>query len=961
MSVTPAVSTTYTATVWESVNPGTPGTPQTQTFAVGGSTCTGWSTDKGTISGWCGWDTPTVTKICQDRGYNSYVSYAQGGGGGPTCSWYGAGTGWRCDSSCKSCAGQTLTSVTCANPTSPSGGTGPSGAGASAQCSVTVTVNPPTPVNGCIRVVKETYDTNGNPLTPVAQFTFKLDGNAATTQNDSNGDALFSNVTPGTHTVTEVIPNSNWTQLSVTPSNGTVIVPQGPTCATVVFKNKQVVQAPPPITVKATKIVCDSETDLPNWSGGANITASTASDFLATHPNCHAEPNWTFEWANEGTGNPGDNQGAGGSGWTAFATDSNGIATAVINSITGGKIWVREQMKSGYVPFSGVLGGNNSAEMWCHTDVLNYDNYDLIDNPQAGQTYHCVAFNAPEPPPPGDGCINVIKETYDTNGNPLSSVAQFTFNLDGNAATTQNDSNGDARFNGVAPGQHTVTEIVPATWTQLSVTPANGVVTVAPGSSCATVVFKNKQVITTPAPVCSISVSKSPINTGESIDVSWSSVNATSGFITGGVGTTSPVSGGSMTVFPADDTTYTGTFIGLNGKTACSASVDVQIGGGGCQGNCGGGLNQPNVVLATTQKPGEQPFAFVYLSQVPYTGFEAGPVLSAFYWLMLALWSAAAAYAIRAFGLLDLVKRKLSGIVNHSGGYAAVPEEREADENQYAYFSGSAAATFAAPLAAPVRVVTEPQRAAYPSNTVVPASVVSAAAPVITPAPIVEDETLLVDKLETRAHAAGVLVSPEALRFASRLKNDAAGTLKMFGTILEKAVQTYPREEGWVLLSKDRVMTLADEIDGVVITPTFAHSQADSGQLTAESRNANSKPRMVSGTTISVPASLDVSLDVNAFVSAILSGNREQAFGAIRHGRVEELMAGAVTALDSLYRSRVEGKMPGDAVLARAAQEFSGPALENIISILAGAVDATYSSPETAAKLALTKIFTSLS
>jgi hypothetical protein len=45
-----------------------------------------------------------------------------------------------------------------------------------------------------------------------------------------------------------------------------------------------------------------------------------------------------------------------------------------------------------------------------------------------------------------------------------------------------------------------VTESIPAGWQQLTVTPQNGTVVVAPGPHCAVVTFKNKQVLP-PAPV----------------------------------------------------------------------------------------------------------------------------------------------------------------------------------------------------------------------------------------------------------------------------------------------------------------------------------------------------------------------------------------------------------------------------------------------------------------------------
>ncbi len=113
-----------------------------------------------------------------------------------------------------------------------------------------------------------------------------------------------------------------------------------------------------------------------------------------------------------------------------------------------------------------------------------------------------------------DGCIDVIKETYDTAGNILTPVTQFSFtvnanlsgsNSSGGSTTIQNDGGGRARFVPMAPGTYTVTEVVPSTWTQLSVTPANGVVTVTAGSQCAVVTFKNRQTVASSSSSLSVS------------------------------------------------------------------------------------------------------------------------------------------------------------------------------------------------------------------------------------------------------------------------------------------------------------------------------------------------------------------------------------------------------------------------------------------------------------------------
>ncbi len=164
-------------------------------------------------------------------------------------------------------------------------------------------------------------------------------------------------------------------------------------------ENQCVPKEPEPetATISALKIVCPTEDLLPNWGyGAADITADTASEFLEENPSCRLA-NWTFEWAPNGTSNPGDNVGDADGAWTEF--DSIAPTPALAYVPAGSLIWVREQFESGYVPFSGDIteprDQDVSAEFYCSNDVLNYDNYDFINPVEAGKTYHCVGFNAP--------------------------------------------------------------------------------------------------------------------------------------------------------------------------------------------------------------------------------------------------------------------------------------------------------------------------------------------------------------------------------------------------------------------------------------------------------------------------------------------------------------------------------------------------------------------------------------
>ncbi|MEK7530840.1 MAG: isopeptide-forming domain-containing fimbrial protein, partial [Patescibacteria group bacterium] len=282
-----------------------------------------------------------------------------------------------------------------------------------------------------------------------------------------------------------------------------------------------------------------------------------------------------------------------------------------------------------------------------------------------------------------------------------------------------------------------------------------------------------------PGPACTLTTSATRVRPGESAVLSWTSSNTTEGFINNGVGSTTPVAAGSITIFPTSDLNYTGTFKGPNGTVQCQVFIGLQQ--IGCTGSCGGGgLNQPNVVLY--QKPGDAPLAFVSLTQIPYTGFEAGPALTLIFWLAVA----------GIAGLVTFAVMGRSGVsqIVESIALASAPPQYKVDvdtrfvQNGNGYTQGDSAAYSASVSAAPSAV----------------------AEPVA-----VFQQLPLAEIIEGRAHAAGVLMSPEAVITASTLGESNEVTLQKFGALLDAAIRMYPREDGWVLLTSDR-MTELDSI-----------------------------------------------------------------------------------------------------------------------------------------------------
>jgi len=250
-----------------------------------------------------------------------------------------------------------------------------------------------------------------------------------------------------------------------------------------------------------------------------------------------------------------------------------------------------------------------------------------------GQTVTCAAtITVTIIPPPGPICtLNANPTTINPGG---SSTLTWTTT---NVASASIDQ-GIGPVTPVAGGSVAVTPATTTTYT-LTGTGNNGQTVTCPATVTVT---------TQPAPICTLSASPNDIDRGDTVTLTWTSSNVTSGSIDQGIGNITPVSGGSTTHSPSDDITYTATFTGPYGNVTCSASVNIDTGGGGGGGSSGGGRSssRPSVVLDALKQPGEEPLSFVYLSQTPYTGLELGTWGTAIYWTMLILWSLAAAYLV---------------------------------------------------------------------------------------------------------------------------------------------------------------------------------------------------------------------------------------------------------------------------------------------------------------------------
>src|SRR3989344_4594215 len=109
--------------------------------------------------------------------------------------------------------------------------------------------------------------------------------------------------------------------------------------------------------------------------------------------------------------------------------------------------------------------------------------------------------------------------------------------------------------------------------------------------------------------------------------LTWYSANATSAYISPAVGSVSP--SGSTNIYPYGNSLYTLTVSGAGGSATCQTSAYY------------------NAVATSVSVSSTAPY--VALTQIPYTGFDYGPVGNALYWLGILGFAVAAAYLVVYF------------------------------------------------------------------------------------------------------------------------------------------------------------------------------------------------------------------------------------------------------------------------------------------------------------------------
>jgi hypothetical protein len=436
-----------------------------------------------------------------------------------------------------------------------------------------------------------------------------------------------------------------------------------------------------------------------------------------------------------------------------------------------------------------------------------------------------------------------------------------------------------------------------------------------------------------PDPTCAMSISPSRVSRGGTATLTWTSTEIVSASIDQGIGNVAVNDSTNVTV--NSNTTYTGTFIDDTQNTiTCAASVSIKGGGGKCT-NCGGDDDddpEPSIVLGKTiTKAG----SFITLNQVPYTGFKAGPLLTTVFWLSVLLISVGIAYILTRYKPFARLQLAFSG-ESTAQTNIQIPVQRsvlsEVNELQTLNTDYSSTA-----------YGDSPQR----------------------------DQ---VSEIEEIAHSENILLSPEALRLIKKeVAEDELDTTAYLAELFAQVKSEFPREDGWILLSKERIESLINpskETEEITPVATIEEDEIDERPFRVEkkqisvsdvgTRQNDVKPAQTQASTQTTSSTTNNV--VSKFVDHLIGVQKKEAFDLLRNIStrgvdISTFMTLVVRQLDEVYKHRIEGTHnPTSEILQKTAQ-WSTDDFEVVLGILVECIDYSYSNNRIGTKIALAKAF----
>ncbi len=364
---------------------------------------------------------------------------------------------------------------------------------------------------------------------------------------------------------------------------------------------------------------------------------------------------------------------------------------------------------------------------------------------------------------------------------------------------------------------------------------------------------------------------------------------------------------------------------------------------GGCVSNCGGGGGggTPPVIYGGGSFGGgvsgqiirQAPVAsMVYLSQIPYTGLDLGPVGTVVYWVLLVLICASAAYLI-IFNLLPWLYRMITSF-GHEVGHAL---------NQPAglAMAGAAGAHGASGHGTSDHGASSHDSAGYNPHANEPASPYSEHAP----SHVLNSATM------TREN-------PSAYSAVKGFASFAQGNTLTIDDIVNGLARLPEVQEHQVHVEQQYTVTTAPAPEHHSVQG-LSHEQPAPQEFHAAPQAVQPMQQKMEQPSRKEITAAQVSTDVRDFCAALLNGNRDVVFGTLRQvvregGDAEAFITQVVCALDDAYRNRVDGT-PVNGEIARLTQNCATSFLERLTTALTNAVDSSYSPGISGSKLALTR------
>ena len=395
------------------------------------------------------------------------------------------------------------------------------------------------------------------------------------------------------------------------------------------------------------------------------------------------------------------------------------------------------------------------------------------------------------------------------------------------------------------------------------------------------------------SPKCTLKISDTKISRGDRVTLTWDTSRAYDVELKDNFGkiivTTdgksssdkSDILDGEIVLKPEADTTYTLLAERGSKDRTCKVSVDVEDG--------------ITVLETRDQKPVVNGIA---LTQVPYTGFEAGPVLTMVFYTLLVLWALYLAYV--------LVSRKTM-LAGHGVAHMPVMPTTPA----HTEVTPVVASTMSTPrFVAPAAAVAADKVVGYASTTTRDTAY-----------------DAIATKVEDAAHSERVLLSSEAMRHFVEVTNEANRD-NVLAAVIAKAKASYPAEDGWVVLNIDRMQSVCAACGSTPAhVPVFTPASVNAGN--------------------------------GSLAEAIVTGNIVAAYQLVGHRPMVSL-AEAAAELDALYRAKQGGEVMLSGLMQTEGANLQIEQVKGAISALTSALDGTYTDEAEAVKMAILKAIKAL-